>query len=325
MDGFFYYRLPNNNAITGLQCEWVNASTLESSVDGVIVTSFKKDVIYNLTRPQNLELDFLTEFKIEELSSNIHISKAEYLDQVAECKAFCKIQNGKIVLSRVKKGALPKSSNLKIIYKAVCDAYPKAFVYVCNVPGEGLWIGASPEKLLEGKTPKLNIDALAGSRNVHDRFEWTEKEFQEQSMVASNISEKLEKLQLKFEKTELKTVTAGSIEHLFNSFTVFNCQDPLALANELHPTPAVSGLPVDAALDAISKIEKHNRNLYAGIVGVKNKGQMNLYVNLRCGQIFKDSIDLYVGGGITVDSDPLLEWKETEFKSQTLLSVFEKM
>jgi isochorismate synthase len=41
-------------------------------------------------------------------------------------------------------------------------------------------------------------------------------------------------------------------------------------------------------------------------------------VNLRCAQIFQNQIKIYVGGGITAESNPEKEWEETELKSGTV-------
>ena len=40
-------------------------------------------------------------------------------------------------------------------------------------------------------------------------------------------------------------------------------------------------------------------------------------MNLRCAQILKEGILLYVGAGITSDSDPEKEWEETQNKAKT--------
>ena len=49
--------------------------------------------------------------------------------------------------------------------------------------------------------------------------------------------------------------------------------------------------------------------------------QSSLYVNLRCMQLQKETAQLYVGAGITADSIPAAEWRETVLKSETLLNV----
>jgi isochorismate synthase len=38
-------------------------------------------------------------------------------------------------------------------------------------------------------------------------------------------------------------------------------------------------------------------------------------------QLEADYASLYVGGGITAESDPASEWRETEMKAETMLSV----
>ena len=48
-------------------------------------------------------------------------------------------------------------------------------------------------------------------------------------------------------------------------------------------------------------------------------GERNLYVNLRCAQLKRESISLYVGAGITAESDAEQEWEETQNKAQTIL------
>jgi isochorismate synthase len=48
-------------------------------------------------------------------------------------------------------------------------------------------------------------------------------------------------------------------------------------------------------------------------------GGSTLYVNLRCMQLRTQSAALYVGAGITADSDPAAEWRETELKARTIL------
>jgi len=89
----------------------------------------------------------------------------------------------------------------------------------------------------------------------------------------------------------------------------------------LHPTPAVCGLPKDKSLELILQTEKHNREYYAGYCGPINyQNKTDLFVNLRCMKILEDQLALFVGGGLTKDSVPTKEWDETVLKAKTLLS-----
>ena len=50
----------------------------------------------------------------------------------------------------------------------------------------------------------------------------------------------------------------------------------------------------------------------------------NLYVNLRCMQLQYQKALVYVGGGITKDSDPIDEFEETINKSYTMLKILNR-
>jgi isochorismate synthase len=68
--------------------------------------------------------------------------------------------------------------------------------------------------------------------------------------------------------------------------------------------------------------EGYDRSFYSGFLGPMHvDGQSHLYVNLRCMQVRERTATLYVGGGVTRDSDPCAEWRETELKAETLLAV----
>jgi isochorismate synthase len=66
----------------------------------------------------------------------------------------------------------------------------------------------------------------------------------------------------------------------------------------------------------ILKNEGIRQEYYTGFLGELNKEGFNkdtlksdLYVNLRCMKIIKDQAHLYMGCGITKDSNPRKEWR----------------
>ena len=75
------------------------------------------------------------------------------------------------------------------------------------------------------------------------------------------------------------------------------------------------------ARKAYEILESHTRELYTGYIGLFDELQTHCYVNLRCAKLIDDEIFAYVGGGITDESIPELEWKETENKSKTLFDL----
>jgi isochorismate synthase len=96
----------------------------------------------------------------------------------------------------------------------------------------------------------------------------------------------------------------------------------------LHPTPAVCGLPKHSAKNFIRENEGYNREYYSGFLGELNIDlvtfktlQTDLFVNLRCMKIIKDKAQLFIGCGITKDSNPEAEYLETVNKSMTMKKI----
>jgi len=235
----------------------------------------------------------------------------------------------KVVISRTT--VIERLSNLQLIqlYEALCKKYPYAFVYLAYIPPYGIWIGATPETLISCHDGECHTMALAGTRLAGSEKEWGEKEKEEQAIVSRFILESLKTQQVKNLKvSDPVTKRAGQIEHLCTTFDFELSEQSLLSASvtELHPTPAVCGFPKDDALQLISQFETHDREYYTGFLGPVNyHGKTDLFVNLRCMKITASKMILFAGGGITKDSIPEKEWEETELKTQTLLSVIEKI
>jgi isochorismate synthase len=187
----------------------------------------------------------------------------------------------------------------------------------------GQWIGATPEILIKGMNNSFLSMSLAGTKKADDASPWGEKEMEEQNFVSQFI----EKTLLNHDVQNVtfdgpKTVQAGPLNHLRTDFQWKSTTNTAwQIAQDLQPTPAVSGTPVQAATEWILSNEKHERLFYAGMIGELQAESMNVYVNLRCGQIIGDQLYLYLGGGFTAESDAEKEWEETENKSKTLLDL----
>ena len=168
--------------------------------------------------------------------------------------------------------------------------------------------------------------ALAGTLPYNDQeiYHWSVKEKTEQGWVRDTLQKDLRNL---FPRDVIKcsetfTQRAGNLVHLCNTLTVNSPRfNPLELIKTLHPTPAVGGIPVEEGRQFLIKNEKLDRAYYAGFLGpLWEDTQIDLFVNLRCAQIIKEGLLLYVGAGITSDSDPEKEWEETQNKTKTLLA-----
>lgn len=258
------------------------------------------------------------------LNKPFAISKEEYLEQGSQfLNELKKNELGKAVFSRVKVVSID-SGTKENLFDALCQAYPNAFVYELQSWEFGHWIGATPERLIEGKKGNFRTVSLASTKMTEDNTPWGEKEIEEQGLVTSFIKIELENLSIPYAMEERTELIAGPVKHLQTKFSSIEGEDAYQLIRRLHPTPAVSGLPRQDAINLIRKIEKHDRSLYTGFIG-EISDDVNVYVNLRCLQIIGDEAYLYLGGGYTKDSNVEAEWEETENKAKTLIKVMENL
>lgn len=259
-----------------------------------------------------------------------NVSKREYLQWTnTAVKAIRQERLRKVVLSRALTVELKESFNALQLFERLCATYPRAFVSFVALPGVGTWLGATPELLLKVQPDELSTVALAGTTvaGQDKTYPWSSKEIVEQEIVSEYIRDCFHRLDCgDFIERGPETVQIGRLLHLKTFFRVQRKNlEPgcvTKLVQELHPTPAVCGVPKEEALKFIAQHEIHEREYYAGYLGTVNiQNDTRLFVNLRCMQLLKDTAVLYAGGGITIDSDAENEWQETELKFDALLSL----
>ncbi|MEN8138247.1 MAG: chorismate-binding protein [Bacteroidota bacterium] len=246
-------------------------------------------------------------------------------------KAIDSLKKGeidKVVLTRAELWKAGKV-NFSAIYRDLVNTYDDAFVYIWFHPMVGMWIGATPELLIEKDDNYIHSTAIAGTRkynNAEDSvIEWGSKELQEQKIVSDYIVEVFEKnLMTSIREFGPETIHAGKVEHLKTDITgeMSESTNFNYLIGSLHPTPAVGGVPLKKAKQFIKDNEGHRRDFYTGFLGELNiDNHTELYVNLRCLQVVRDGVKFFVGGGITEDSLAESEWEETVNKSNTLKDI----
>ena len=250
----------------------------------------------------------------------------------------------KVVLSRCETVDISEVTSISV-FKKLLQNYPNAFVYCWFHPKVGLWLGATPETLLSVSGNRFKTMALAGTQPYKNTLDviWHKKEQEEQQFVTDYIESQLKSSVSGLKITEPRTIKAGNLLHLQSNISgIFN-SDLETVLRQLHPTPAVCGLPVNEAKTFILKNESYNREYYTGFLGELNlkettsrntnkrnvennayssvKTVSHLFVNLRCMQLKNNQAYIYVGGGITKDSNPELEWQETVSKAETMKRV----
>jgi len=232
----------------------------------------------------------------------------------------------KVVLARSRVARTPRDWDVVRVFTALRDAYPTCFRYLFWDDSGGIFLGASPERLVSLRDGRVRADAVAGTARLGDpdggdaarALLDDPKERREHEVVAREIlaalgavcpdaaaprePELLRLRRLAHLRTPV-TATAGAGIHV------------LDLVSRLHPTPAVAGTPREEALKLIRVIEPRGRGWYAGPIGwMTPAGEGDFAVGIRSAFVRGDRALLYAGAGIVAGSQPEREWDECEAK-----------
>jgi isochorismate synthase len=335
---FAVYSKPGSNAVTGLFQKDATVHYLNDySQKGFVFAPFDGDervfIPANAAEVITAEIDTKNVVLAEPLQPAIdEAAKGNFETLVA--KGIVAIQQGrfaKVVLSRNETVALT-NDDVAGIYTKLLAAYPAAFRYCFYTPQTGLWMGATPEQLLQADNNGIHTVALAGTQLYKEGqiAVWPAKEQQEQQFVTDFILDELKGYAVNINTSQPYTYRAGNIVHIKTDITAHlnDTQSLQNVINTLHPTPAICGLPKADAKDFILQNEGYNREYYSGFLGELNadfgSGQNNktdLFVNLRCMKIGQGMAHLYIGCGVTIDSNPEKEFIETVNKSATMRKI----
>lgn len=244
----------------------------------------------------------------------------------------------KVVVARNRRIELSEQFSSTEFFDSLIDHYKNAFVYMSFIPEVGLWIGATPETLINVNNKRqFQTVALAATQAYNETVSledttWSQKDIEEQAMVSRYIINCFKKIRLReFEEIGPRTHLSGNLVHLKTDFNVDLDEVDFpqlgsVMLELLHPTSAVCGMPKESANDFILKNEGFDREYFSGFLGPVNlQNESNIFVNLRCMKIMQHHANVFAGAGIIGNSNPEKEWNETEIKMQTLLKVLEEL
>jgi len=199
-------------------------------------------------------------------------------------------------------------------------------------PGSAL-VGAAPETVATLRDGVFHATAVAGSIRRGDtpreqaelaaQLLASEKDRTEQQIALDDMIARLETVahQIRTDP-QPHVLTLARIQHLETEIraSVPSGVGVLDLLRLLHPTPAVCGLPRDAAMAFLAEEEPFERGWYAGPVGWFDADGNGVFAPaLRTGVTTGSGWRLFAGAGIVEGSVPSLEWEETAIKFEPML------
>jgi isochorismate synthase len=244
----------------------------------------------------------------------------------------------KVVLSRALELSLEQPISRALLLRRLLLQNRGGFAFALDVGASAsdarVLIGVSPELLLQKRGQHVFTNPLAGSRpRGRERAEdealasellSSRKDLHEHRLVVEAVIEALRPWCSALTIPEGPSlVSTPSMWHLSSAISGElrdrGCSS-LALAQALHPTPAVCGQPRAQAERAIHQLEGFERGLFAGAVGYcDSEGDGEWAVSLRCAELTPHTVRVFAGAGIVAGSEPWSEFDETSAKMGTML------
>lgn len=239
----------------------------------------------------------------------------------------------KVVLARQLEVTSQHSWQPTRILNQLVEQQPQTYVFALEAH-ERLFIGASPERLLQSSQSDYYTACIAGSiaRGQSPEEDYAlgqtlltdSKNQQEHQIVVNQIAGDFQQM---IDETLLLPKAAllknRDIQHLHVPLRGKRKLHSTLLegVKQLHPTPALGGQPKALARDFIAQYEPLGRGMYGGPIGwvslQDDSGEFA--VGIRSAILSQKTAYLYAGCGIVADSIPELERQETAIKFQPML------
>lgn len=246
------------------------------------------------------------------------------------------IKNGpekKVVLARELRLIFDQAVQVESVLRNLLTEQSDSYVFAFESKGD-CFIGASPERLVKKENERVYSTCLAGSiargtnreedEQLGEQLLNDDKNRGEHQYVVDMIRESMEdtctEVNIPDQPSLLKL---RHIQHLYTPVKGKASPDTslLMIAERLHPTPALGGLPKNASLLKIREVEDMDRGLYGGPIGwFDYQGNGEFAVAIRSGLIQNNEASIFAGCGVVGDSRAELEYQETKIKFKPMLS-----
>ncbi len=224
------------------------------------------------------------------------------------------------------------------LYKKARVCNPAPFAGYLDF-GNAAIVSMSPERFLKVTRGSVSMHPIKGTRRVLSRPEAdlyasadlhsSEKDRAENVMIVDLVRNDLSRV------CEPKSVIVEAlcrlerfryVQHLVSVVSGRLVVGASALDAVLAAFPggSITGAPKYRACEIICQLEENERGPYCGTLGyVGFDGNADLNILIRTFVVHADSITFSAGGGVTVGSDPAMEYAESLHKAEGMLSAFE--
>lgn len=233
----------------------------------------------------------------------------------------------KIVLSRRSDFELDRAVDPFALFRTVTELHPGTYQFYYQPKANSAFMSVTPERLFYRNDKSVSLEAVAATEKrgadaeedilIEQRLLSDNKQLQEHNIVVEYITEHLAPLcEGNVQVQNPLIFKLAEVQHLRTQMSAtLKAVDDISLINNLHPTPAVGGLPKEKALAVIEDLESHCRGWYAGAIGVISREATEIAVGIRSLVMRDRELSVFTGAGIISASDAEREWDEIDSKN----------
>ena len=262
-----------------------------------------------------------------------HFSQADYQQAVEKIKDYI-VAGDVMQVVLAQRMSVPFSGEPLNLYRALRFLNPSPYMVYFDL-GDHHVVSASPEILARVEDSKITVRPLAGTRK-RGNSEAEDLALEEDLLAdAKEIAEHLMLIDLsrndsgRVSKTGSVTVTKqmfverySHVMHIASIVESEMLEDKTALdvLQATLPVGTLSGAPKVRAMEIIDELEPEKRGIYGGAMGYLGwNANMDMAIAIRTAVIKNEKLYVQAGAGIVADSQPEMEWEETQNKAKAIV------
>ena len=232
------------------------------------------------------------------------------------------------------------------LYRALRQLNPSPYMYYYDM-GDFQIVGTSPEILVRQEAcdyqgeaaQKITIRPLAGTR---PRAATPAEDKAREAELLADPKERAEHVMLiDLARNDIGRIARTGSVQVTEAFVVERYSHVMHIVSNVEgvlqpgmsnmdvlrasfPAGTLTGTPKVHAMELIDQLEPSKRGIYGGACGyISYGGDMDVAIAIRTGIVKNGQLFVQAAAGIVADSQPELEWQETEAKSRALIRAAE--
>ncbi len=343
--------LPNDDCHLALQDTVIAFDNLAHELEIVVMTDLRGvkglrqaydgavDKIHRLAKRLNASLPKLkTSKKTTVLRPKSNTSETEFYRMIEKAQEYIRAGDIFQVVPSQRWEANFSNSPFEV-YRELRRINPSPYLFYLQM-GDQVLTGSSPEVMVRLEGEKITLRPIAGTRR---RGRDAQDEMRMQQEMLSDPKEVAEHIMLvdlgrndlgrvsqvgSVNVTEMLTVEKYShVMHIVSNVEgkIKPGQDAIDVLKATFPAGTLSGAPKIRAMEIIEELEKGRRGPYGGCVGYFDFfGNMDTAITIRSLFFAEGKVWFQSGGGVVLDSQPALEYLESNNKAKAVLEALKR-